>query len=391
MTRFWTAALILLRFCFFQQLPEIDIQDVTVSYEFSQQITFRAHLEPADEIQEVYLFLQPVGETTRLGKAEVSTDGDLVFVFDAQKDPLEPFIHVVYWLRVILKDQQEIESQRFSFDYNDNRFEWQSLQDEQFVVHWYEGEMDFGQSVLNVAHQGLDSATSILPVDISQQINIYVYARSVDLQGALQSAQRTWVAGHASPVSSIILITVPAGPAQRLELERQIPHEMVHLLEYQLVGKDYTRMPVWLVEGLASMAELYPNPEYQRVLQTSAREGNLLSISTLCESFPRDASGAFLAYAQAKSFTQFLYETYGSSGLLTLIQHYQDGLGYEEGAAATFGSGLQQLEFRWQQEVLGVQAGYYKLRNLSPYLFLLGVLVIIPLIPFLSTGNSRKP
>jgi hypothetical protein len=163
----------------------------------------------------------------------------------------------------------------------------------------------------------------------------------------------------------------------------------MHILQYQVMGKDFTRQPVWLVEGMASLVELTPNPEYRSVLETRAGANTLLPIVSLCGAFPRDAGGAFQAYAQSQSFVRFLYTRYGATGLRTLINQYHNGLGCEEGFAAALGGSLSQAETYWKQEELGVNVGSLVLRNLAPYLLIAFLMTVPALAAFLPFRSKR--
>jgi hypothetical protein len=148
-------------------------------------------------------------------------------------------------------------------------------------------------------------------------------------------------------------------------------------LQYQVMGSNYFSQPVWLVEGMASLAELRPNPEYDRVLKEAAAAQQIIPFSSLCTTFPQDAGAAFQAYAQSESFVSFLQEKYGSSGLSSLIEQYKNNLGCSDGVKAVFGVSLDQLEYRWKQEALGINIGGLVLSNLSPYL-LIALLLLLP-------------
>ena len=162
-------------------------------------------------------------------------------------------------------------------------------------------------------------------------MDIYAYASAKDMQEILQSIKKNWIGAHADPDLGVMVLSLPEGPEQRLEMERQIPHELMHILLYKMVGAGYVNLPAWLSEGLASVAELYPNPDYLVLLENAHNKGNLPSIISLCQSFPRDASGAFLAYAQSASFTRYLHQRFGSSGMERLVRQYADGLDCERG------------------------------------------------------------
>jgi hypothetical protein len=350
---------------------EVEISQAAAFYEYGEKVVFQAQVQPVDEIRHIFLFIQSAGQSTRIESITPDEDGGIIHEYDARQFPLRPFARVDFWFRIILMDDTEITSQKYFFDYMDNRFDWQNLQNERFSVYWYSGDLEFGQEILDVSEIGLQSANNYIPVDHPSPIQVYVYASAGDLQQALQLSSQSWVAGHASTDLGVILVSIPNGIHQRIELERQLPHELVHLNQYQFVQAGYRSIPVWLLEGMASLAELYPNPEYERVLQKAVDTQSLLPLETLCSAFPREASGAFLSYAQSASFVRFLHQKYGTSGLKSLMLHYQDGLGCSEGAQAALGTPLQQLENRWQMEVLRINVHALAWQNLLPYFLLL--------------------
>lgn len=368
----------------------VEINDLGVVYQFGEQVTFQAEIHTTQPIDSVVIYITPAGQATVWQTADLSAGLRIEQSVDARQLNLRPFSSATYRYQVNLTSGESINSPEHSFRYEDNRFAWQSLDGSDFVVYWYGRDPSFGQAVLNIARQGLQRAQTILDLPAPQPLKIYVYASSRELQSALQLNNQPWVAGHASPDLHQLLISIPTGPEQKLELERQVPHELMHILQYQQVGDKYRQQPVWLLEGMASIAELYPNPEYNYVLTTSAANHDLLPISSLCASFPRESSGAYKAYAQAESFVRFLHQTYGSSGLLALMRQYDDGLGCEEGLAAAFGQGMPQLEYRWKQEMLGINAAGLALNNLSPYLAVMLVLAA-PAVLSLLPALRRKP
>ncbi len=359
----------------------VQVSSSPPKYSFGENITFQATIKASAPIQEATISFQPQGDDIRVGKMDVNNQGQAVYSYDASTHTIRPFSQIYYWIRVKLQgSQDEYTSPSFPFYYEDNRFDWQKLDDPVFEVHWYDGDQAFGQTVLNIAHEGLASAQNLVQLAYPSKLKVYVYPSALDLQQALQLGGKSWVAGHASPDLGVVMIYKHSGPEQKLELERDLPHELTHVLLYQqITGQGYAKIPAWLNEGLASLSELYANPDYARSLEVAKQKNSLLSMDSLCGSFPQDASGNFLAYAQASSFTRFLQKTYGTPALQSLITSYTNGLGCDEGARATYGASLRQLETRWQQETLGIDVGGLVLRNLLPYLILFALILIVPL------------
>ncbi len=363
-----------------------DIPEPVVDYTFGEYILFEisiSKIKNFDSVQSIFISIFPKSQDPILEEISLDETGRAIYYLDTQLNPIKPFSEIQFMYRLFFQDGEEQISQIFSFLYEDNSFNWEYLEDVQFRVYWYEGDMRLGQTILNVANSGLYSAQIYLPAEYESQIRIYAFTNSNDLQTSLLLTQEEWIAGHASPELGVIMISIPAGPGQRFELERQIPHEIAHILEYKMVAENYYKIPIWLTEGIASISEIYPNPEYQRILTNAAQEGNLIPLESLCLSFPGDAAETFQAYAQSASFTRFLYTKYGSSGLQSLLGVYQDGLGCDEGMQAAFGATIAQHEYRWQQEVLGINSEFLALQNLSPYFAILLILLFVPLSPFI--------
>jgi hypothetical protein len=362
------------------------IQDPVVDYIFGEYIQFELTFtknEVFDSIQSIFISIHPKSQDPILEEVFWEDGGVAIYYLDTQVNSINPFAEIQFFYRILYHDGEVLISEVFSFIYEDNHFDWEYLEDDNFQVYWYDGDLNMGQTILNVANSGLKAAQIYLPAEFQFPIRIYAYANADDLQTSLKLVQENWIAGHASPELGVIMISVPSGPGQRFELERQIPHEIAHILEYEMVGENYSQIPIWLTEGIASISEIYPNPEFQRILTNAAQEGTLLSIESLCLSFPGNATGAFQAYAQAASFTRFLYKKYGSSGLQNLLGFYQDGFACNEGMQAAFSASIAQLEYRWQQEVLGIDVEFLALQNLSPYLVILLILLFFPLSPYI--------
>ncbi len=399
----WLAALVILANLLFpitlrntlQESPEIT--DLGVSHQFGEQITFQVKVQSLADIRELLVYITPEGQPTvwkKIAVDQANSQGEITQIVDARQIALFPFSTVNYRYEASLYDNQTITSETKSFIYDDNRFNWQTLESGIFQIHWYGSDSTMGQEIANIAQQGMQQAQTFLTADPPSPLRIFAYQSSSDLQSALQLTNQPWVAGHAAPELGMVMISISSGPEKKLELERQIPHEIMHLLQYQVMGKSFSKQPVWLIEGMASLAELYPNPEYHRVLEETAKAQQLIAMTSLCSTFPREAGPAFQSYAQSESFVRFIHAKFGSSGLRNLIVQYQNGVGCEEGISAGLGSSLRQLEYRWRLEALGINTGALVWSNLSPYL-LIGLLLILPaslsFIPYRARKTSRQP
>ena len=146
----------------------------------------------------------------------------------------------------------------------------------------------------------------------------------------------------------VILVSLPPGPEQRLEMERQVPHELMHIALNYTDSHAYSNFPVWFNEGLASLVELYPNPEYANLTKNAFESSEMIPMADLCQSFPSDPQQTLLAYAQSASFTQYLYDQFGKPGFNRMMAAFASGLNCESGVEEALGSSLESLEESWQ-------------------------------------------
>lgn len=362
--------------------------NLSEEYAFGGQIVFRASFSPAANIIEATVFIQVEGqEDTIVAPAEVAS-GEAIYTLDPARQPVRAFTHITYWFRLI-ENGQALNSEPRTFFYEDNRFEWQVAEAAPFRVHWYEGDAAFGQMLLDTARQGLERAQRYLPVTLPVEVNLYAYASAAEMQSTLQLGGIQWVAGHADPDLALMVVSLPMGPSQRFEARRQIPHELMHILLYGLTGDVYEALPAWLNEGLASINELEANPDYYTLLARALEKDSLIPIAHLCENFPLDASNALLAYAEAASFTRYLLEQFGASGLNTLLDEYRNGIGCERGVETAFGASLADVEAHWRLSILEPAPAANPWARLAPWAVVMIVALGAPFV--MALAGLRKP
>ena len=357
----------------------VDVSDPQVSYRYGEQVYFQARLKAAAPISDVTILFRAQGDSnTRSERIPIAADGQVAYRYTFGQGPLRSFARVDFWFRVTLQSGEQAESSPFYFYYNDDRFPWKTLETTHIRLHWYAGDDAFAQQAMDAARAGLQKAGEMLSTAPSRPLDLYIYTNPADLQSALEIGGQTLaVGGEASPDLGVALAAISPGLEQGAQMERKIPHELAHLLTYELVGQRYNRLPVWLREGIASMVEP-ANPDYQQTISLAAQQQGLIPIADLCGTFPPEMSRVLLAYAESESFTRAIVDQYGDSGLLALVNAYADGLDCQQGAVRALGNPLDQVERDWL-ESLGLATGASAVfGSLLPYLALLAVILFVP-------------
>jgi hypothetical protein len=164
----------------------------------------------------------------------------------------------------------------------------------------------------------------------------------------------------------------------------------MHILLYEGSLQTYLNIPTWFREGLASLNELKPNPDYYVILNSAVEKETLIPMNQLCNTFPVDTAGIYQAYAQSASFTRYLHQTYGVEGFEALLDSYNNGLTCERGVEAALGVTLTQLERDWRQETFGENAAGAALEKSLPWIMLLCISLIVPVILTVISMKQQK-
>ncbi|MFT3890148.1 MAG: peptidase MA family metallohydrolase [Anaerolineales bacterium] len=368
----------------------IELTNVGATVQYGESITFVAEIKASIQIQQasIVLFDETQG-LTQVQPLMLTPEGHADFRFDTQQNRLRPFSTLRWYYEIVLADGSASQSDTYAVRYEDNRFPWQTLNAGTLQVHWYNGDANFGAAVMNAAQAGLQSISHVLPLDLTQPTGVYIYANEGDLQATLAPSGEAWVAGHADPALGVVTAIIAPGTDQALLMEKYIPHELTHVMTYRSLGAGYVNLPAWLSEGVATLAEINPSSDYDLALTNASAQNGLIPLKDLCASFSARVDQAFLGYAEARAFTRYLLNTYGSSGLMSLATSYADGVDCERGPERAFGKSLSQLELDWRASITGQSPLGVTLGDSAPYLLLFCLVLFIPFIAIVSTSRNK--
>ncbi len=306
---------------------------------------------------------------------------ELTHEVDLTHRPLKPFVEIEYWWTVSDAKGNQLVTDPGLLSYKDTRFgEWQSLASQHVVIHWYNGDAAYGNLALNVADQAMDRIRDMIDpsLTVAQPFHLYLYASEADLAPALPATGREWAVGQAYPELLTALAAVPPGPESASIMRQLIPHELTHLLLYEAMGKKPERLPPWLNEGLAVVSEQTPDPDAELVLDRALQNDQLLTLASLCYSFPRQDDRVSLAYAQSASVVRYIQQYYGQSAIKRLLEAYGDGLRCDEGVHRALGIRLGSLESQWRESLGAHPQSAVLFKRATPWLLL--VLISLPLL-----------
>jgi hypothetical protein len=337
---------------------DIEILEQSATYSFNTSFDFYAKFSSPKEIIDGYVFYQIAGsDHTWVYEGDISDETLTVRVDLEGENTPRAYTDLTYWYRLASDHGEFFETQHYTIFYEDNRFSWQQIQVEPVTLRWYSGDSAFASAILAAATQGVLRAQTMLPLPDLHAVTLQVYDNPQDVQLVAQLAGYEWAAGHTDPAAARVLLALPSGAQQSFEIERQVPHEIAHLMLYQGLGpEDYANLPAWLNEGIASNVEVYSDPLRSEWLRIGNENAALYPFYSLCASFPQDEAAARLAYAQSASFVAYLIKQYNPTGFAALVSAYTKTGDCLNAPLQTFGKDLNQLEQDWRKATFNDQA-----------------------------------
>jgi hypothetical protein len=351
--RFWLLMILALATAvpaiYAQETPPIQGES-SAEYRFGQAMEFRLDIAGEHHVTAVTLYITAsnLPQTAAIDLTfEPARELTLIHRLDLTDLRFAPFSEVTYWWTAVDRRGNEWRSPEQSFEYADDQFPWRQLRGDNVVVHWTGDDLSLGQVALDIVYEATPRLRDIMRAADDQLIRIYIYPSLNDLRATLRLVGRDWVGAAAQPDLGVILVVAANPRTASVDLRQSIPHELSHLLLYQATGIQYTAVPRWFDEGLATFFEAETNPIYTQLTTAAIGAGTTIPFADLCRHFPDQESRAALAYAQSGDLIRFIQAEYGRQALRDLVLVFEDGADCQSATRRALGVSLDELEREW--------------------------------------------
>jgi hypothetical protein len=185
--------------------------------------------------------------------------------------------------------------------------------------------------------------------------------------------------GYAMPDKNVMVIDYSRMMADPVALESTIKHELCHLLLHRYI-KDES-LPRWLDEGIAQwasggIADIVM--EKRSPLDRAILQNRIFGLRYLADGFPADDDGLRLAYAESKSFVEYITAKKGMQGLLALLERLRDGDNIDMAMDRAFSENFEGLEQKWHESLEKKGLWITELiNNLTEVIFFLSAIVLV--------------
>jgi hypothetical protein len=336
------------------------ITSSSAKVEFPLKLSFSLSARSAANIVDVRLRYKVEHDSYAQVTSEVfvefqpSTDVDVSWTWDMRRTGgLPPGSTVEYWWTVKDARGEKVETAPVPIQFDDDRYSWQSLTEGMVTVFWYEGKQAFAQELMSAAQQALARLSQDTGAQLKKPVRLYIYASTWDLQGAMIFPQE-WTGGAAYAGYDTIAIGISTSSLNWGK--RVIAHELSHIVTHQMTYNPYNGLPTWLDEGLAMYAEGALEASFASSLGRAITTDSLISVRSLASPFSAISGLAIQSYAESFSIVEFLISQYGQDKMLTLLNTFQEGSGWDSALVKVYGFDMDGLEARWITSI-GVPTG----------------------------------
>ena len=126
-------------------------------------------------------------------------------------------------------------------------------------------------------------------------------------------------------------------------------HELSHALVHAMVPRE--RLPRWFSEGVAIWQSGEAVMKRLMEAQRAALTSNLMPLSELTRTFPRQGPKVSLAYAQSALFLRYLERHHGVDALPTLMRKLVVASSFDEAFTEVYGAPVAAIEGLWLEEL----------------------------------------
>lgn len=275
----------------------------------------------------------------------------LAYTMDTRDLTTPPMMTYLYHWEVVDADGNKVQSEEVFIRYEDNRYDWQLLENEDIGVWWHDRSESFGQTIFDIAAEAVSYQQELFQTDLDFQMRIVISNTAAEFN-SWHNIGHDWIGGQTFSNYGITNQIVEGEYYQDAWLNGVIPHEISHIFFNQAVYNPAVSVPVWLNEGVAQYNEFITHEWEMDLVETAAADGGLVPLTALEDGFGSyDVDRIYLSYAEAYSAAAYLVNTYGNEGMSALLAAYKEGESTDEAFQTALGISAGQFEMDWAESV----------------------------------------
>lgn len=329
---------------------EILNDEVDIRYPYLVNFLLDAESDGA-EITEVRLLWQAGSGATFNVTRMNFTPSELVtiqFPLNVQFLRLPPFAQISYRWELRDDNGNQFTTDNKTFEYEDSRNEWQTLENDRLRLLWYDLEPEFAAELFALSDEALMRLAVDFGVMLDEPPVVVVYPEQeafAEFQAMMANVE--FVIGRYFPGHNITVNLVTPDMPQSLYADT-LAHELSHLYSDNFyVG--FARLPLWLEEGLATFNEGADLDEERHVVQMAAAAGDLVPFIDLPMAIrDRSIQVTNLAYAEGATVFEFIRDTWGQDSIAEFLTSFRQTTSVDDVTRDIYGLSMAEFELAWR-------------------------------------------
>jgi MYXO-CTERM domain-containing protein len=342
------------------QSDEPMIVSDSVESNFPDGLVFGAVAQGPDRIEHLRVLLRlPGNDTLTNGRLDITPGTEVSGEYllrtrtSGQYVPPGTPISYVYELRdsagrVVRTPEKEV-------IYEDSRFQWLQLSKGLVTVYYYGGSLaEFvkkrAEIVLDAAVETVENMAPVLGIDPNVPIRVVSYNNYRDMSGALpfrsQAVREDLITqGMAWPDERVVLVL-----GDDTTITGITSHELTHILVAEAAGRGYSRLPVWLNEGLAEYGNVDQGESYTQALIHGIYTRRVKPLWYLSD-FGGDPEDIVIAYGHSRSVVRYMISRYGPEKIAELMRTLRTTLDIDDALEQVYGVDQHGLDTDWRLQI----------------------------------------
>ncbi len=323
------------------QSPEFRTEVVN---EFPQFLRFRLEASAPREIVEVSLRYAVTGSGSRaFARPESIEPGVEISVEASVPTGVRGFIPVgsefVYFWELTLDDGTVLESEPGTFFYLPPDKEWLRVENEFMHIHYQPGFGDVARDFLEAAGRTYARMGALLRTELEiVPVNTVLFASEAGIEEAQPTRSPTYDAATilcGSQVADNVLFVIDRSCGTRDSADT-LRHEFAHILTKAAGESALGKIPSWLDEGTAVLAQTEPGAGFVNPFATAVARDRLIPFSQMATG-NRDPNEVGLFYGQSYEMVRFLLDRGGEEGFARLFATIKQGNRYDAAIEMVYG------------------------------------------------------
>ncbi len=332
---------------------ETRILDTGVENNYPTGLLFTLQAEADSEIVDVTLRYAIVGRgSSALGKPDEFQQGASVTV-DVSVDTNSGNAYIPvgsefrYSWEVVTADGEVVETPEETFLYLPPNRDWKNVENDVMRVY-YHGERD--NTAESYLEAGLETyqqhAVELLRTELPiYPVKVILFATPEEMTPARQGRGGTFdaaVTTCGTKLTSDIVFVIPQSCGTG-DLTDTLRHELAHIINQAAGEGPLGKLPSWLDEGTAVVAQTEPGSGFEGAFLGAVRNDSLIPFPQMGTP-SNDPGRVNLFYGQSWGMVSFLIEREGPEAYAAFFATIKDGARFDQALEASYGLDMAQFE-----------------------------------------------